>query len=102
MEFEGMGIGERKTEEFRIGRREERRGYCMNMMVEEFQGNGGDASHGARTHPSHFNSNYVAYLFTLILNCDETPIASTYSFSPFILFVLLFIFKKTYFVLIFF
>ena len=56
VEFEGIGIGEGKAEEFGIRRREESR------KVREFEGGGGDASHGARTLPSRFNSG--AYLLS--------------------------------------
>ena len=51
-----IGIGEGKAEEFGIRRREESR------KVREFEGGGGDASHGARTLPSRFNSG--AYLLS--------------------------------------
>lgn len=47
--FEGIGIRERKAEEFGMRRSEERR-RC-GVVVKEFEGNGGDASHGTLTLP---------------------------------------------------
>lgn len=62
VEFDGIGIGEGKAEEFGIGSREER-------TVREFEGEGCDASHGARTLPSRFNQlSTMPHIFSLILN----------------------------------
>lgn len=59
--FEGIGIREGKAEDFGMRRSEERR-RC-GVVVKEFEGDGGDASHGTRTLPySRFN--YGAYLLS--------------------------------------
>lgn len=60
--FEGIGIREGKAEEFGMGRSEERR-RC-GVVVKEFEGDGGDASHGTRTLPYSRFFNYGAYLLS--------------------------------------